>query len=637
VPGPDDALLVRGSPLGWWRSGVAEWHALADTTKVRAKVAVLVGATVVAFHYSLVSLIQTVGLDTPLAYVGLVPMLAALLAWINRSSRVPEPPVHDRQLDYILGVPMVVLTVVAGLVLPSRLGAMFWVNRIDLALLPVFATGATMLLFGVRVAWRQRVALAYLFLAWPWLYTAILLGTLGGFTSITLRGLDAVLRVVHVASPVGGSANAGLYVVSHQGHLFPVDVVTACSGVDGMVGFFLIGAALAAVVEGGLRRKLLWLCTGLVLLWVTNLLRLLGIFWVGAHVGERVAIGVLHPVAGLVMFALGVGIMASLLRPFGLRVRPRPVMPSTAASADAAPAVFVVAGLVIGAALVLSVANAGLTVFDPVAGASGEPKLASFLADPATPAGWTVAYQTEFESNKPLFGEDSRWFRYLYVPAAAARTSLRSTLPVTADVIDAGGLGGFDAYGVTACYSFHGYTLDDVADVGLGDGIVGQALSWRGGTSHQDWSIVYWIWPVETGSGTRFERVVLSLQNTAAGSVSLAPWTPGVAAPPGRSADPVTRRLAVNRAFLVAFARQIVAGQSSERDTGVFVDRLLAPGSGVQWAAGHPLRLAGSGPGAANGAPSTSSGAQSSTSSQASVAFWQAYFAHHPRVATGGR
>jgi len=635
VPGIERTAVQPRSFVGWWRSGIDEWHALSDATKSRTKVSLLVASTVIAFHYSLVSLLQTVGLDTPLAYVGLVPLLAGSLAWLNRVPRAPEPPVHDRQLDYILGVPIVGLVVAAGLVLPGRLGAMYWVDRIDLLLVPAFVTGATILLFGVRVAWRQRVALAYLFLAWPWLYMTILLGALGGFTSITLDALDAVLRVVHVATPVAGAGNAGVYVVAHHGHPFPVSVVTACSGVDGMVGFLLIGAALAAVAEGGPIRKLLWLGTGLVLLWLTNLMRLLAIFWAGSLVGEHVAIDVLHPVAGLVMFVLGVGIMAALLRPFGLRAGGRRPASSVAPQAtSAAPAVFVVASLVLGAALVLSVADGGLRVYDPVASASGQPKLGSFLAEPASPAGWSVSYQTEFAANKPLFGQDSRWFRYLYVPDGGADPSLHSSLPVTADVIDAGGLGGFDAFGVTACYSFHGYVLRDVADVSLGDGIVGQALSWSGGSSHQDWSIVYWIWPVQTGTGTRFERVVLYLQNTATGQVSVARWTPGVApAPAGPGADPVAVRLAVNRAFLVAFARQIVAGQPAQHDTGVYVDTLLAPGSGGTWAAGRPLRPTAT----ATAAGATAAGAPTvaGSRSQSYLEFWQAYFAHHQRVAGG--
>jgi exosortase len=543
----------------------------------------------VAYHYSLASLLQTVGLDTPLAYVGLVPFIAAGLAWVNRRPRAFEPAIHDRQLDYIIGLSLVSAAVVAAFVLPARMGDMYWVDRIDLLFLPFFVAGATVLLFGVRIAWRQKVALGYLFLGWPWIYSSVLLGTLGGFTSLTLKGLNASLKVVPVAVAIPG--NSGLYEVVHHGRAFPISVVTACSGVDGMVGFLLIGAALAAIVSGSWTRKILWLATGLVLLWITNLLRLLVIFWTGQKAGPQIALGVLHPVAGLIMFCVGVGLMALLMKPFGLNragaARPPSVRAKTVVNAT--PRVFAVMGILLVSAVALSVNNSSLRSYNLVASATGEPKLGSFLADPADPRGWTATFETEYTINKPLFGEDSRWFRYLYLPTSPTSSSLHSSLPVTADVIDAGSLSGFDEYGVTACYTFHGYTLRDVSTVDLGDGVTGQALSYSGETAVQNWSIVYWILPVATGSGTRYERVILYLQNTPSGTVSLSPTAPGAAqlAESLKGVDPTQERLLTNQAFLVAFARQVIAGQIHQDDTGVFINSVQAPGVFTTSVAGH--------------------------------------------------
>lgn len=568
----------------WHRATLAEWYALDERTRTTYKVMLLIVVTVIAYHYSITSLVQTVGLDTPLAYVGLVPLIACALGWFNRTPRRTEPSIHDRQLDYTLGLSLLGAAVLGQAVLPSRLGAMYWVNRLDLLFLPLFVSGSTILLFGARVAWRQKVALAYLFLAWPWIYTNVLLGALGGFTSLTLKGLDASLDLVRVATPVAG--NPGLFSVVHAGRIVPISVVSACSGIDGMVGFVLIGTAMGSVVAGSLPRKALWLCTGLTLLWVTNLLRLLLIFWAGHVAGPHLALDVLHPAAGLVMFCVGVAIMAALLRPFGLKSTRTGVSSggevpraADAIGGAAAPRVFAVTAILIAAALVLSVSDAGLYAYNPVAAATGEPKLGSFLADPASPPGWTPTFETEYTLGQPLFGSDSRWFRYLYTATAPNLSLLHSTLPVTADVIDAGSLTGFDAYGVTACYSFHGYTLEDVASVYLGDGITGQALSYSGGTSLQNWSIVYWIWPVETGSGIRYERVILYLQNTPWGTVSLAPQAPGeaVLTQELRHARPIEHRLLVNRAFLVDFARAIVSGQTHKKDTAVLIGAVQAP------------------------------------------------------------
>jgi exosortase len=583
-------MPVIGPAVGWQQAGRAEWERLTPRTQTRAKFGILVLATLAAYHYSIGSLARTLGSDTPLAYLGLVPVLALGLAWVKRRPNAYEPPIHDRQLDYSIGLPLIIIPLIASYVLPARLGAMAWVNRVDLLFLPFFVTGATILLFGVRVAWRQKAALLFLFLAWPWPYTNVLLGTLGGFRNATLHGLALALNVVPVAAPVG-SVNDGLFQVVHNGRAFPISIVTACSGVDGMVGFLLIGTALATLVRGPLLRKVLWLGAGLVLLWCMNIVRLLLIFGVGKQVGAGFALGVLHPIAGIVFFAFDMVLILAMLRVFGLhlptslqtrrvdtRVPAHSVAsnPAPAPGKAAAPHVYLVAVVLLATAVLVAGGNSRLRYFDPVANAAGEPKLASYLANPATPVGWTPAFQTEYLTSKSLFGGSSRWFRYLYSPTAPAHANLQSTLPVTADVVDAHGLAGFDAYGITACYSFHGYKLRDVGAVELGNGITGQALSFAGGHSHtQDWSIVWWIWPVRTGDGTRFERVVLSLQNTAAGRVT-API--GSAIPPATT-DAVTRRLAVNRAFLVAFGREIVAGQSRLTDFDVRVTTEATPGS----------------------------------------------------------
>jgi exosortase len=570
---------------------VQRWDDLSTLTKTRLKVVLLLVVVFAAYHYSLTSLLQTVGFDTPLAYIGLVPVLALGLAWIRRRPRASEPAIHDRQLDYIIGVPLVGGAMAIAYVLPGHLGDIYWVNRVDLLSLPIFVAGVVTLLFGTRVLWRQRAAVLYLFLAWPWPYTTILLGTLGGFTDFTVSGLKQVLNIIPVAHTLPGAANQGIFVVSHHGQTFPVSVVTACSGVDGMVGFLLVGAGFATLVTGPFIRKVLWLASGLALLWATNILRLVLIFWVGQKFGEQFAVGILHPVAGLVIFCFGVLLMLAILKPFGLRLAdfgseptkvPEPPAPAPGVPpkrqtgvSQAVPRVFLAGALVAIAGLLLSINNSALRSFDPVASAAGLPKLTSFIADPGSPAGWAATYVTQFDANKPFFGTSSVWDRYAYsMNLHHVPTDLTASLPVTADVINAGGLSGFEEYGVTACYSFHGYELRDVAKVSLGQGIKGQALSYASANGFEDWTIVYWIWPVKMASGTRYERIILYLQNTADATVIAPSGVSGITGISNalKAKDPADRRLITNRAFLVAFARQLIVAQTHQSDAGATVD-----------------------------------------------------------------
>jgi exosortase/archaeosortase family protein len=558
--------LTFGTVRDWRRDIQQRWLALAPATRVRVQIGVFVGVVAAAYHYSLSSLFQTINFDTPLAYISLVPLIAAALAYGLRRPTRPEPAIHDRQLDYIIGIPLIGVAVAINEYLPKQQSVLFWLRRMDLVSLPFFVAGVVALLFGTRVLWRQKLAIAYLFLAWPWPYTTVLLGALNGFTNITVAGLTAALKVIHLATPVtAGNTGGGLYSIVHNGRAFPVSVVTACSGVDGMVGFLLVGTAFAIYVRGGIVRKLLWLAVGMVLLWATNLARLLLIFWAGKTWGEQMALKVLHPIAGLVIFNIGIVFMVLLLRPFGLRLSRRD--PVVSDSAGAAPPgggrrtpIFMVGSLLVILAAILNVNNSSLSAYNLVAGAVGEPRLSSYLADPASPAGWTPIFTNEYQQTKPLFGESSRWFRYTYFDRGGG--DLYSTLPVTADVINAAGARAFGAYGVEACYNFHGFTLRDIADVSLGDGITGQAMSFST-QSNGDWSIVYWIWPVKTGTQSRYERIVLYLLNTEFGTVIPRSGETGISGVRhGLSSQSVTdNRLLVNRAFLVGFAREIVQGQ----------------------------------------------------------------------------
>jgi len=463
---------------------------------------------------------------------------------------------------------------------------MFWVYRVDLLTLPIFVAGAVAIIFGSRVLWRQRLAVAFLFLAWPYPYQKYLLGVLNAFTTVTLLAMQKIAVWTHLAKPAS-SLDQTLFVVTHHGSTFALSVVSACSGVNGVVGFLLVGSAFAAIVRGPIVRKVLWLVGGMGLLWAINLVRITFIFFAGKEWGESVAINVFHPFIGLVTFSLGVLAMILLIKPLGMHIAigedasartaaqdsggPKPV-PSLFAEAEerqksraplAVPKVTMAIVAVVIAALVVGVSNVGLRTYNLVAGVTGEAKLAAYISAPAAPPGWLEQYETSYEWAKPLFGDTSVWNRYIL--RADGPGPLRTNIPVVADVINTPDLSSFSAYGVENCYTFHGYALADVAQVSLAGGITGQAMSY---TSQQfgSWSIVYWIVPVKmTGGGTNYERIVLYVQNAGQGAVVRGLTTGDSIHNIGGSLNPANhadRALLNNRTFLVAFAKKLIETQA---------------------------------------------------------------------------
>lgn len=134
---------------------------------------VAVAATTVGFAPSLLSLASGFPDHLVTGAIGLVPVIAILLAGlIAWRPSPPGPEIHDRYLDYILGLALLGLATTTVLFLPQSLSLFFWSWRLDMLALPLFLAGAVTLLCGSRTLWRYRLPLAFLFLAWPLPYAA---------------------------------------------------------------------------------------------------------------------------------------------------------------------------------------------------------------------------------------------------------------------------------------------------------------------------------------------------------------------------------------------------------------------------------------------------------------------------------
>jgi exosortase/archaeosortase family protein len=345
-----------------------------------------------------------------------------------------------------------------------------------------------------------------------------LVSWLGAFTGSTLSGLNFLLRHVDHVAAAAPSQGQGVYLVK-QGHsAFPVSVVSACSGVNGVVGYGLISIAFLTIVVGAWWRKALWLLLGLGAVWLSNVVRIFAILVSGNRFGQRFALDTLHPVLGLITFNLVVIAMIAAMGLFGLSMRLGRRPGETTLSQQtrrAVPQIRVALAIVAAIAAVSYLADSSLSAFGLVSSDLGAPRLTSFSSSPARPAGWDVTRTNVYTWATPFFGEDSTWYRYAYVYIGGAHAALQSTATVIADVINTSDLGSFSTYGIEACYRFHSYKLYSVRTVDMGGGVTGNVLAYYNASTKSDWTTVYWHWPVKTPSGnTRYERVVLMLLNT---------------------------------------------------------------------------------------------------------------------------
>jgi exosortase/archaeosortase family protein len=529
-------------------AGLSRLKEIGDRPATRA-VLVLV-AVAFAYRYSLDTLLGTVGTDTPLAYLGLAPLIAFGVALILARPAAGQSDVHDRSIDYLVGIPLLGTSVFMTLALPARMSILFWYYRVDLLSMPLFVAGAVALLFGASTLYRIRYAIGFLLLAWPAPYHYALQHGMGSFANLTLSSLHWLVGHIHVAVAQAGG-DGSVFLIHHGSSYFTLSVASACTGVDSFVGFLLVGLAVMTVVDGPKAGRALWIATGMALSFVLNLLRLILIFWVGGRYGEKVALDGLHPIMGLVLFCAGVAVMVNGLRLFRLEVKTPAPAPAERSGEGARPRWRITAGLrLAGAALavvtvVVGIADGGFGRYSPVAGDMGSPRLISFTDSPIVPDGWSVEPIAHYPWANQFFGAGAVWTRYQFSPTAGAGSGT-----VLADVINTSDLQSFSTYDVIACYDYHGYGLSAEKRVGLGDGVEATELTFTVPSLSGSWNALYWVWPVKAGSGVRYERIVLL--NPVNGS-----YLTGYAG--SNAGNPaVTAEETASRSFLRTFAQQMV-------------------------------------------------------------------------------
>jgi exosortase/archaeosortase family protein len=568
VTSVDDAATTSTGPEE--QRGRREW----SLSSPLVRLAFLVAITAIAFRYSLTTLLQSLSVDSPLAYLGLVPFLALALGVLLARPRSDEPEVHDRLLDRIVGLPLIAVSLLVLIVLPAQMSTFFWLYRIDLLALPLFVAGAVVWLFGSRTLFRVFPAVLLLLVAWPVPFRMALARFLDGFTSLATGVVTDIVKVIPLASPLP-NVEAGFQVPTPSGS-FKVVVATECSGANGLLGFLLIAGVLMILANGSWRRKLAWLAAGSAVVWVFNLFRILSIFAVGRLWGERVAIDGFHPYVGLVSFSIATLVAVWFLPLFGIHFGG-----GRRSGADLADSVeravprpwFAAAGLVV-VALVAGVFNSDLRSVNPVASALGAPRVIPFGSLPEPAPGFDSQIIDHFDWAARFFGDDSNWIRYQLTGGGTA--TLGSDLPVTVDVVTTTQLELFNDFGVEACYRFHGYDVEGVEQVDLGRGQIGSMLSWHDPVSPIRWTALYWYWPVAggTGSAQRYQRVVLLLNSSTRARV----WSPSTPRRPttavgmsldqaleGKSGAPqLNARDQQLRSFLRALGREVVASSAPE-------------------------------------------------------------------------
>jgi exosortase/archaeosortase family protein len=473
---------------------------------------------------SLATLWRDLGGQTPLAMIGLAPMLALALLAAGLARRAPLRP--PGRIDLLAGSALLLAAGAIVLIGPSLASVYFWVARLDVLSLPLFVAGALLLLFGWRVLFVSRAALVLLILAWPLPSLVLVENTAEALTAVTAAALAAIVRFVPIASIVEGSS--ATFTVAYTPDPFLVQVATACAGMNSSVAFLLVGGAFAMFLEGRILAKVAWLGLGLALVFGLNVVRVVALVAIGAAWGPVAALELFHPVAGLLALAGGLFAMILLLPRFGLRAPVlRPGGPAALPEPGAEHAVVqpqrsrrsvARAALLLGVAALFGMVNGTFAAFEqgPNSGvaaplaprATAEPgETNAPQHEPARIGDRVVLAEDEITVGTPYFGSDSEWIRYKLARAAGAPEQDRYAMWL--DVITVSDRQRLVDFGVEECYRFHGQSIDASQTVSLGHGVVAQIVETAFLKNGRHWLVLWWEHPVQVGSTIQHERVVL--------------------------------------------------------------------------------------------------------------------------------
>jgi exosortase/archaeosortase family protein len=527
--------------------------------RVRAALAVLAAA--VAFAPSLAGLLADLRYGAPTGDLVVVPVVAALMLDAVVRSR---PTAWNGRLGHgDLVVAGVLVAAAAALVLvpDGRTTNGRWLTRLDLLAQPLALAAFAVLLLGLRVMALGVVPLGFGLLVWPWPVTWLNIHAVAPLTTATYTATGHLGEWTGLAERVVGSAENTLRLGSGDG-VFEVVVAPACSGITGLAAYLVVAGAVLALSAGRWRGRAAWVACGLVAVWAANVVRILALAAAGRLWGARVALDLLHPVAGLVLDAAVVAVLVAVMHRFGLRWVPvaragRPGDANVVHGAFAAPlgppstrsvAVRVVLVALLAGALLV----AELRTSAPAGGVATTVPVRSVQLSDVVTAGADARFLGEEAWSQAYFGAGSRWDRYS-VTAATGGTVWVDSLSVDDD--DA-----LRAHDVLGCYGFHGALVTDGGTVRVDDRFVARLLVVRQPTGEQ-WQSLYWEWPLRTTEGLRYERVTLFVGGAPGPAPGGAP-AGDAAARPGGAPDPAMTRTLVTTAG--SLARAVLAADSGD-------------------------------------------------------------------------
>lgn len=249
----------------------------------------------------------TISDSDPSTYV-IVPMLMLPLFAAFMAKERMRPFVGRR--DMAAGMLSFALLLVLTVALRSYFSYLFASYRLDMLLFPLLIASYAFLLFGSGNVRKFRAIMAYSLLASP-LLLAPLIGANQGFAALNSEMVYGMAGLF-----VHGLAYIAPFTLSANG--YSIGIGQACVGVGVLIGIVLFLIPVSYLYKGSMRNKALWVASGLGLLFLLNVARMLGIAMAWVTYGPSEAVATIHLFAGILLFYLSIIVMMLASGRFGL-------------------------------------------------------------------------------------------------------------------------------------------------------------------------------------------------------------------------------------------------------------------------------------------------------------------------------
>ncbi|WP_199253517.1 hypothetical protein [Mycolicibacterium mengxianglii] len=156
-------MITTAAPAGAHRHQSDWYYNRHPAIRLALRWTLIAALTLLAFHRSLLNLVQTTAAGSIGGYVWTVPAATALAAAGLQMRRRTDPPIYDRQTDIIFGAIGFGLSLMVQGVLLPRYADYFHLLRLDLLAMWLFVGSSSIVLFGIRPVLR---------FGWAWFVSA---------------------------------------------------------------------------------------------------------------------------------------------------------------------------------------------------------------------------------------------------------------------------------------------------------------------------------------------------------------------------------------------------------------------------------------------------------------------------------